>query len=111
MPTKKKTPHQHGRELMEYFLGKYEDMYDEKPRGINRNNLTFGFKDLYQDYGDESKSLIDYYFDGYIVHDPNTFLKKYGDIAEEKLEEEKDAIWRKKVFAQTAKVLKEKNDK
>lgn len=94
---------------MEHFLKRYEEMYEEKPRGVNRNNLTFGFRDLYEDYGDEAKSLIDYYFDAYKVHEPKTFLRKYGEIAEEKVEDEKDAAWRKKVFSETARVLKEKN--
>lgn len=106
---KAKTPTQHGRELMEHFLSRYKDMYGSYPRGINRNNLTFGFRDLYADYEDEAKGLIDYYFDAYTVHDPKVFIKKYGEYAEEKLEDEKDAEWRKKVFRQTAKVLKEKD--
>lgn len=107
MAARKKTPTQHGRELVEYFLSKYYSTYGENPSRVNRNTLTFGFKDLYLDYGDDAVGLIDYYFDSYKMHDPKVFLNKYGDIAEEKIEDEKDAAWRKKVYAATAKSLKE----
>lgn len=108
---KAKTPTQHGRDLVEYYLKKYEGQYGQLPRKVNRGNLVFGFRDFYQDYGDECRPIIDYFFDAYSMHEPKDFIYKYGDIAESKIEDEDDAREREEIYRNTVKMLLNKEDR
>lgn len=106
----KRTDRQEAYGLINYFLKRYQKEYGSTPPGFNRYALAFGFEALYLDYGVAgAKELIDYYFDAYNVHDPRTFVSKYGDYSLEMEADRKDAADRKKWYEETVRGIKEKS--
>lgn len=106
MPTKR-TQLQQARKVMDYYLDKYNVKYRQNPAGLNRTTLVYGFKDFMDDYPSNHTAIIDYYFSTYLSHDPKAFLKSYGDIAEEMIDDDNDAREREELYRETIKRLKE----
>ena len=102
MATKRQKAHA----LITYYLQRYEKKYAGKPRGLNRNKLTFGFEGLIDDYPGQEHAIIDYWFDNYREHDPTRFIYEYGNVVEAILEDEADERERREIRRLTIERMK-----
>lgn len=101
MPTQ--TPAQKQNALMTRYLKLYKTKYGEAPPGWNRNTAKWIFRDMLEDYGyDDSKSIIDYFFQCDIRRHPVLRLADlYGAMYTNMQDEERDRQERMRIRRET----------
>lgn len=92
------TPKQQSHALVTYFIKKYEERYNIKPK-VNRYVVRWGFEDVLadMDYA-EAQSLIDYYFETLSTnnHELQWFFYNYDKlaVAKDRRDEDRAALER-----------------
>lgn len=100
------TDRQKAHASISYFLKRYEGIYGANPPGFNRYTLTYGFEAMNKDYPGMDRKIIDFFFDSYEEHNPQTLAYQYGKIVERIEDEEKDAEARREVRRRTQERMK-----
>lgn len=98
--------------LLDDYENLYQDKYGKKPN-INRYRDMWGMKDLVEHVGlREARKILRYYFvTGKPGHPIDFFVNNYDKLIESMELQAKDSERRKKLLAQTEKLVRESNVK
>jgi hypothetical protein len=106
MDAKTKTQRVHV--LMTRYLDLYKEVHKIKPP-FNRNTLKWGFTDMFDDLGIDALPVLEYYFTLKRDHSVRDLLRHYDEFQQWMIEDEEDAVNRKKLREKTKQKVEEHN--
>lgn len=92
-----------GKPLLEYYVKRYEEEEGQRPV-MNRTKKVWAFADMYEDLGQDSYKVIDYFFYSYEngYHDVDRLIYNYDDLYSEMNDAEEDRQRRLRIAKETS---------